>query len=681
MIKLETKIKSAPVVFALNKLRTVHCDKAVKIDINKSIPTQGYSIRIEDKIYVSGGDDAGCMYGIFDIFHTLQRGEQLVTKNCSPFIPKRGIKFNIPLDSRTPSYSDAGTSARLNIGNMWDMSFWIEFLDRMAENNYNILSLWSLNPFPSMVIVPGFEKASLDDVKVSTRSFHAKLSGKGIFDRDHEENLYTVKKISIKDKIDFWRNVMRYAEDRCIEVFLFTWNLFAEGRNLRQYGITEDPNNTRTKQYFYNGTKALLDTYPLLSGIGVTAGENLTFNGRDDKLVPFEKTDIGFIYETYGKAIDDYLEEHPTRNIVYIHRMQMAKYEEITHAYKNFKGKLEISFKYSQAHMFSSTKPGFINDFLQEKGKNVKLWLTVRNDDFYMFRWGNPDFAREYIKNMPISCMSGFYIGADGFTWGRDYMTVGSNIHPLFIDKMWYAFNIWGELAFNPDITDNYFVDGISLRFRIPYDKALDLFIAWKEASEIISDFNCTHWHDFDFQWYPEGCCMYLNDIDKMVFANIHEFMNCDAMPFTDYLSVKEYASKVISRERITGTTPIDTVKSIHSHIELASEKTVGLSDYFNPELKCTIDDIKMMCLLGSYYSLKEEAAFWLSLYQASKEKEFQGKAISLLQEAAPIWKKYSSFVTSRYYPQELTRLCSKVDLREFDRQAELDIDLAKEAI
>ena len=88
-----------------------------------------------------------------------------------------------------------------------------------------------------------------------------------------------------------------------------------------------------------------------------------------------------------------------------------------------------------------------------------------------------------------------------------------------------------------------------------------------------------------------------------------------------------------------------------------------------------------MMCLLGSYYSLKEEAAFWLSLYQASKEKEFQEKAISLLQEAAPIWKKYSSFVTSRYYPQELTRLCSKVDLREFDRQAELDIDLAKEAI
>jgi hypothetical protein len=58
------------------------------------------------------------------------------------------------LDARTPSYSDNADAAQQNIANMWDVNFWHEFLDEMARDRFNMLSLWSLF-LPSLVNVPG----------------------------------------------------------------------------------------------------------------------------------------------------------------------------------------------------------------------------------------------------------------------------------------------------------------------------------------------------------------------------------------------------------------------------------------------------------------------------------------------------------------------------------------------
>jgi hypothetical protein len=44
-----------------------------------------------------------------------------------PFLERRGIKFNIPLDARTPSYDDSGDAAQKNIAETWNWEFWEEF--------------------------------------------------------------------------------------------------------------------------------------------------------------------------------------------------------------------------------------------------------------------------------------------------------------------------------------------------------------------------------------------------------------------------------------------------------------------------------------------------------------------------------------------------------------------------
>ena len=187
---------------------------------------------------------------------------------------RRGIKFNIPLDARTPSYSDDSTSGQANIAEMWDMAFWTRFLDEMARHRYNVLSLWSLSPFPSLVKVPEYPKVALADVKRKTGAlFDATNQGRDMYDPAWP--LETVKTMTIDEKIAFWRGVMQYAQDRGIDVSVFTWNIFVYGTEASGYGLTAIRRNAATKDYVRKSVRALFNTYPLLAAIGVTSGENM----------------------------------------------------------------------------------------------------------------------------------------------------------------------------------------------------------------------------------------------------------------------------------------------------------------------------------------------------------------------------------------------------------------------
>ena len=132
---------------------------------------QSYTIRVQvvagrRTITVSGADAAGAMYGGLDIAEAIRTGrlDTLKDSDHTPHINQRGIKFNIPLDLRTPSYTDPCDASQANIPEMWSMDFWREMFDDMARHRYNLLSLWSLNPFPSIVKVPEFPNVALDDV-------------------------------------------------------------------------------------------------------------------------------------------------------------------------------------------------------------------------------------------------------------------------------------------------------------------------------------------------------------------------------------------------------------------------------------------------------------------------------------------------------------------------------------
>jgi hypothetical protein len=651
---------------------------------DRTIKPQGYRRRcIREIIYLYASDEAGMMYAILDLGKEIGQGRSLISledREVTPYLMNRGIKLNIPLDARTPSYSDASDSAVQNIRHMWEYEFWTELLDRMAVEHYNVLSLWTLSPFPSLVKIPEYPLTALQDVKRSLRPAKADLSGWGMYSEDMEQSLVTVKKLSIEEKIAFWQSIMEYAKNRCIKIMIFTWNLFVYGTEHTPYGITCDQSNPVTRDYIYYGTRALMDTYPLLAGIGVTSGEHMR---RDE-------TDIPFLADTYGRAVRDYLKEHPERDFEFIHRMQYTRYDSIMEEFKDFPCPFGISFKYSQAHMYSGSRPAFIRDFLQEKNPDIKIWLTVRNDDFYMYRWGDPAFALDYLKGMPAKMMKGFYMGADGYTWGRDYISLKNNSHPLVIARMWYMFSIWGQLSYNIKLSEDFFRRELELKFGAEYK---GLYEAWKSASLIIPIVNQVHWHDYDFQWYPEGCCMYDFETDKLIFADINEFVTCPAMPGGEYLSVEDYCEALLKGEKAAKKNPIQAAASIRDlasralawtkqfwEINNIKKQSAGENDIPDmdrmklDELKATVEDMEALSYLGQYYADKLEAAMKLCLYRKSGDRKAREEAVALLREAALSWAVYSAKSKSLYKPQLLTRLCGIVDVQRFDNLAELDV-------
>ena len=154
------------------------------------------------------------------------------------------------------------------------------------------MSLWNLHPFPSMVKVPEYPDVALDDVWRSKSAFDEDYPTRttGLVTPAMLADKEVVKRLTIDQKIEFWRRVMAYAHDRNIEFYVMTWNIFTYGVD-GKYGITDAIDNPKTIDYFRASVREMFRTYPLLRGIGLTAGENMGdasayYSGGTDSSTP-----------------------------------------------------------------------------------------------------------------------------------------------------------------------------------------------------------------------------------------------------------------------------------------------------------------------------------------------------------------------------------------------------------
>lgn len=184
---------------------------------------EGFAIRVardaaRETYTIVGSDPGGLLYGGLELAEQIRIGglDGVTPTIYNPPMALRGTKFNLPLDARTPSYSDVCDSAQHNIPVVWEFGFWKAYLDSLARHRFNTVTLWSLHPFPSMVRVPEYPDVALSDVTRSTVAWqeHYDLQGRGFDAPEILGNLETVKRMTIDQKIEHWRKVMRYAKDR-----------------------------------------------------------------------------------------------------------------------------------------------------------------------------------------------------------------------------------------------------------------------------------------------------------------------------------------------------------------------------------------------------------------------------------------------------------------------------------
>jgi len=621
---------------------------------------------------VLGTDPAGAMYGGLDIAEALRLGtlDELKPGDHVPYIERRGIKFNAPFDARTPSYSDNSDAAQYNIPVMWSFDFWRDFLDEMARHRYNVLTLWSLHPFPSLVRVPEYPDVALSDVKRTTIPMDDSYSHSG---RDMVRpailaHLETVRTLSIADKIRFWRDVMEYAARRGIDVYIFTWNLFTFGAE-GKYGITPDQTNPATRDYFRASVRELVLTYPRLAGIGITAGENM-------KDLKGEYAKERWLWETYGEGVRDALKLQPGRRFRIIHRYHETSQSEVLDAWKDYPGDFDLSFKYSIAHMYSIPNPPYIQKVLPNLPPGKRTWLTVRNDDVYSFRWGNPAYARAYIRNIPgPEKIAGFYMGPDGYTWGREFLsTEPDQPRQLVISKQWYSFLLWGRLSYDPNLPDTLFQRILATRF--PEAPAETLSSAWSDASMVFPLVTRFFWGDIDLRWFPEAC---LSHPKVAGFYTVRHFVEGSAMPGSGVLNIREWRQRKLSGAPMGGTTPLEIADSLEHTAGRALAGVTAMGTPESKELRLTLGDIAAMSHLGQYYADKIRGAASLALYDKTGSEADKTAAVNWLDQALAHWRHYASAYTRQYVQPRLYNRVGFVDIPALTAKVAEDIEIARQ--
>lgn len=641
---------------------------------------QSYTIRVQNEggrrtIAVRGADAAGAMYGGLDIAEAIRAGtlDTLKDSEHTPHIAQRGIKFNIPLDLRTPSYSDPSDAAQANIPEMWSMDFWREFLDDMARHRYNVLSLWNLHPFPSLVKVPEFPHVALDDVWRTTAKLDADFSasGKDFVRPEMLAHHEVVRKLGIVEKIHFWRDVMRLAKDRGVDVYWFTWNAFLYGAE-GQDGLTGDAGAPRSIEYFRASVRETIKTYPLLAGFGITAGENLPA-----KIGGLTKEQ--WLWQTYGEGIRDALKAEPQRKFRLIHRFHMTGLSEIQGAFAELPCPLDLSFKYAIAHMYSVPEPAMIKPVLPLLNPRVRSWLTVRNDDIYSFRWADYDFARAFIKGIPgPDKIAGFYMGPDGYIWGRDYLAKEAAApRQTVMQKQWLSFALWGRLAYGPDLPADTFQRLTAARF--PCADVSALTAAWADASKTFPYITRFFWGAIDLKWFPEACRR------KSGFYTVRDFVEGGTMPGAGVLNIIEWRNQLTAGKTFTGTTPLEIAVTLETHANAALKALPQLqSAVMTPaasarEYAATLGDIEAMAHLGLYYAAKIRGACDLALYDKSSDATRQAFAVRHLETARGHWRDYAAAYTRQYMQPVLYNRAGVVDIPKQTVDVAADVQMARD--
>ncbi|WP_347840732.1 hypothetical protein [uncultured Draconibacterium sp.] len=632
------------------------------------------------------GDANGLMYACFELNELIRTGEILENINHieeKPYIPKRGIKFNIPLDIRTSAFDDSGDAAQNNIAEMWNYDFWVAFFDNMARYRYNAISFWNAHPFSSMVKLDDYPDVALQDVCGTTIKPQDEPWAWNVPEMASAKpvaNLKVLKKMSIDEKIEFWQKVMRHAKNRGIDVYFITWNICLNGAAVPgpnaevgdkkgKYGISNDYQNQTSIDYLRKSVKQFILNYPDLTGLGVTAGENMRKPMTDEDK---EK----WLWDTYGMGILDAKVVQPEREIKFIHRFWWTDMEKIMKYWGDYPDQFDMSFKYAKARLYSHENPPFADPLLDWMApQNLKSWWNLRNDDIFIHRWGDPAYVSGFIKNMPYKATAGYHMGSDGYVWGREFISKNpESPRMLEINKHWFRFLLWGRLGYNPDIPLERFEKILAARF--PETDAKLLLKTWQHSSKIIPQINRFHWRDWDYMWQPEACMSGGKDL-----VTVDDFRTNPTMQGSGILNPFDFVKASLAKSEIKKITPLDVAAKLE---QSAATALKGANELLNSEttkeLEQTLLDIQAMAHLGRYYSNKIKGAIELEFFKQSGNEEHKQKAVEYLKQATNWWQEYRDVNIDRYEKQNFARLRTF----DFDKNLELtrnDIELAVKAL
>jgi len=506
-----------------------------------------------ETLLILSTDPVGAQYGLLDVseyFQTHKTFKTLPAKLVNAGFEYRVVKFNLPWSPyRTSEAMDVHTHVSR------DLQFWERFLDMMVENRLNVLSLWNNHPFPFMIRSANFPKATPFD--------------------DREMAEWQV----------FWKSLFRMAKHRGIQTFIVNWNIvvspeFAEAYGAKEYNDLSD----QVKQYTKESVTQLINEYEDLTGIGVTLAD---WMGNFDavEMTPQKRED--WIEETFVAGMKE-----ADRSVKFLHRSVLAgdpiaMRELLDRAELKDPALVEIKFNWSHGH--STPKLAITHDYhsgeLDERfwnpmPENYRIQWMVRNEDFFILRWGQPDFIREHIRLNNKEFVNGYFIGSEGYIPAVDYSHKPSAVKTwqYAFEKQWLFYKVWGRLLYQPNTPDAIFSAAFDSRYGNQIGE--NLLAAYILASNMPLRLASFHRSTWDYTLYSEGFIeaepsSKTEWFDRSSpFISIDEFINHETLD-PDMLSIPVYVEGFLGKKPFPkeSITPLALADSS----EKESKKALGL--------------------------------------------------------------------------------------------------------
>ncbi|MDQ1914512.1 hypothetical protein RAC89_29470 [Paenibacillus sp. GD4] len=610
---------------------------------DRSVGAEGFEIRRSPyegnpALYILARDESGAMYGVLEVAEQLRiHGDLESISECivNPGFSFRAVKFNLPWSTyrRNECFELQKETVR-------DLAFWQAFMDMMAENRYNVLTLWCLHPFPYMIKPTNFPKATPFT----------------------DEELADWKR--------FWTSLFQMAHDRGIETYLVNWNIFVSESFREHYDPSAVSDETfyhhgdyystdQIKQYTRECVTQLIDEYPGLTGFGISVGERM--NGMTPQL---RQDWIEDVYYEGMKAAG--------RPIKFIHRAPFSVDPSITRAsIENNQGLPEpvwVEVKFNWSHAYSSTKllmthggSEGMEGYWEPEPQNYKITWMVRNEDFFTLRWAQPDFIRRHLSENGQDYVGGYYIGSECFIPAVDYSHAPDSPHIQWtyaFEKHWLYYMLWGRLLYDPMTSDKVFANAIANRYgkSIGYP-LLEAFSSVCKMPMALASFISFSW---DFTLYTEGFL----STDKseynsgQAFISLEDLLSSETLD-PDYLSIRRYVDHITDNKSVEGyVTPLQLADTLENDARLGLGVLASIADG-SPALCCEMGDIEAWAHLGLYFAAKLRAGVCFEFYVRTGEEAERQKALQWLEQpnAVKHWDDLIRVTNSHYVEQPLLHL------------------------
>jgi hypothetical protein len=601
------------------------------------IRAEGYrykKIEEGESLLILAVDEVGAMYGLLKLSENIQLNQKYqapADKLVTPSLPYRIVKFNLP-------WSPYRNSEAMTVHTQTcrNLDFWKSFLDMMAENRLNVLSLWNKHPFPYMIKAENFPEAT---------PFN---------DQEMEEWQ------------SFWKTLFRMAKQRGIQTFVVNWNIvvspeFAEAYGAEEYNDLSD----QVKRYTRESVTQLINEYEDLTGLGVTLADWMG-NFGEETMTPQKRED--WIEDTFVagmKAAD--------RPIKFLHRSvlagdPLAMRQVIDRADLAEPALVEIKFNWSHGHSTPTLAithdyhSGELDErFWKPKPENYHIQWMIRNEDFFVLRWGQPDFIRQHIALNNQDYVNGYFIGSEGYIPALDY---SHKVAPFktwqyAYEKQWLFYKVWGRLLYDSSTPDSVFTAAFDMRYG--HGTGGPMLKAYQLASNMPLRLASFHRSTWDYTLYSEGFIQAEPSSPNGTFDRSSPFISIDE--FIDHetldpqmLSIPQYVQllhqkKDIPKDKITPLGLADaSEEDSREALEIIDALRPRVDDY-SGALVSEIDDVATWSYLGLYFAVKLRAGVALESFRISGDPIQKEEAVRLLERCLTHWDQVIVYTKDRYMP------------------------------